>query len=97
MKKIKKNIEFLAKFKLKQYIEIKLYLIISKTYFLQPFFCDFVIFKVKNAENFLISLDLYTTITKNGNFSIKSTLSIKRTPKLFFAKSSIKRTLQSQN
>ena len=54
-------------------------------------------FVIKNTENFIISLGLYTTITKNGNFSIKSTLSIKRTPKLFFAKSSIKRTLQSQN
>ena len=42
-------------------------------------------------------MDLYTTITKNDNFSIKSTLSIKRTPKLFFAKSSIKHTLQSQD
>ena len=34
---------------------------------------------------------------KNGNFSIKSTFSIKRTPKLFFAKIPIKRTPQFQN
>ena len=72
-------------------------LFIRETYCLKPFFYHFVILKVENAENFIISLDLYTTNKKNGNFSIKSTLSIKRTPKLFFEKFSIKRTLQSQN
>ena len=51
---------------------------------------------VKNAKSLIISTDLYTTITNYGNFSIKSTVSIKRTPKHFCAKFSIKRTLQSR-